>query len=51
MLNSHNYTDFDTNLKALYICKKFRFTDTLEEFEIYRTFKIIMTVEIYSISN
>ena len=37
--NNHNYTDFDTNFKPLHICKKGRYMDTLEEFEISKAFK------------
>lgn len=37
--NNHNYTDFDTNFKPLHLCKKGRFMDALEEFEIYKAFQ------------
>lgn len=39
MLDSHNYIDFNTNLKALHICQKDRFVGAFKEFEIYRAFK------------
>lgn len=40
VVNTYNYTQFNTNLKSLHIYKKGRLVNTLEEFEIYRAFKI-----------
>lgn len=34
LLNNDNYTDFNTNSKALHIYKKGRWIDALKEFEI-----------------
>lgn len=39
MINNHNHTEFDTNLRALHICQKSRFMDALEGFEMYNAFK------------
>lgn len=33
--HNHNYTDFNSNLIPLHVCKKRRFMNALEEFEIY----------------
>lgn len=39
MLNKHNYSDFNTNLKALHICQKCRFVDALKKLKICSGFK------------
>lgn len=38
--NNHNYTDFETNLQTLHICKKGKILDAIEEYEIYKSYKI-----------
>ena len=35
---NHNDTNFEANCKPLHICKKGRYMDAVEEFEIYRAF-------------
>lgn len=37
--NNHNYTNFETNFKPLHVCKKGKYMDVMEEFEIYKAFK------------
>lgn len=36
---NHSYQDFRTNFKPLHFCKKGRFMDAMEEFQIYKAFK------------
>ena len=36
---NHNYTNFEANCKPLHICRKGRYMDAVEEFEIYRAFR------------
>lgn len=39
VLNNHNYTNLETNLKPLHICNKGRIMTALEQFEIYKAAK------------
>ena len=36
---NHHYTDFTTNLEAVYFCKKGKYMNALEEFEKYKELK------------
>ena len=40
---NHSYTNFKTNLKPLHICKKGRYLNALEEYEIYKAHNNIGT--------
>ena len=38
--HDHNYTDFKFNLEPLHICEKGWIMNALDEFEIYRAYKL-----------
>ena len=40
MDSNHNYTNLATNLAPLHVCKKGRYMDAAEEFEIYKAHKL-----------
>ena len=40
MLSNHIYVDFETNFVTMHFCKKGKYVDALEEYEIYKAAKI-----------
>ena len=40
MLCNHNYSDFQTNFQPMHCCRKGKYMDALEEYEIYKAVKI-----------